>query len=412
MNTELQAATEAGRKFVALAEEHAADFATRADQHDREATFPHENIAALQESGFLAGPIPEEFGGLGVQTLHDVVVGMSRLARGCASTAIAANMHMAGAWEMSRIWRWREQARPGMAETVQGLMRGIAANQIILCGANTEAGTDLSSPMTEATPTEDGYVINGRKMFATLSPAANLIFSTVRVPDGEGYRGGLAFYPKNAQGVTVLDNWDAMGMRASGSHDVVLEDVRLSRSSVVPGRTWGVVDGGFADTSTSLNFSLATCFLGMAEAARDIAVERAMRRKGPHSKVLADRVPIQQLIAEIEIDLATSRAIVELTARLADDYFSSYAPGQAPEGEAHAMLKENQIMKYTVQRNAVNIVDKAMTATGGSSYLTGSPLSRQYRDVRAGPFMQPFAPYEALEYIGKVTLGLNPQLDR
>ena len=58
MNTELQATTEAGRKFVALAEEHAADFATRADQHDREASFPHENIAALQESGYLAGPCP------------------------------------------------------------------------------------------------------------------------------------------------------------------------------------------------------------------------------------------------------------------------------------------------------------------------------------------------------------------
>jgi alkylation response protein AidB-like acyl-CoA dehydrogenase len=413
VNTELQATTEQGRTFVTLAEEHAADFATRADQHDREASFPHENIQALQESGFLAGPIPEEFGGMGVDTLHDISVGMSRLGRGCASTAIASNMHIAGAWEMSRIWRWREQAPPGMAEAVQGLMRGIAAKQIILCGASTEAGTDLSSPMTEATPTGDGYVISGHKMFGTLSPAATLIFSLVRVKDGEGYRGGLALYAKGTPGVTVLDNWDALGMRASGSHDVVLEDVRVPQASVIPGRrTWGVIDGGFADNSASLNFSLATCFLGIAEAARDLAIERAMRPKGPKARALADRIPIQQLIAEIEIDLATSRAIVERTSRLADAFFSTYAPAEAPDAEAHTMLKEHQIMKWFVQRKAIDIVDRAMTATGGSSYLASSPFSRLYRDVRAGPFMQPFAPYEALEYIGKVTLGVDPQLDR
>jgi alkylation response protein AidB-like acyl-CoA dehydrogenase len=412
VNTELQADTEQGQRFVELAEQHAADFATRADQHDREASFPHENIAALQESGFLAGPIPEEFGGMGVPSLHDLAIGMSRLGRGCASTAIAANMHMAGAWEMSRIWRWREQAPPGMAEAVQGLMRGIAAKQIILCGASTEAGTDLSAPMTEATATDDGYVINGHKMFGTLSPAANLIFSVLRVPEGDGYRGGLVFYAKDTPGVTVLDNWDAMGMRASGSHDVVLKDVRVPQASLIPGRTWGVIDGRFADNSASLNFTLACCFLGMAEAARDIAIERAMRRKGPRAKALADRIPIQQLIAEIEIDLAASRAILDRTARLADEFFSTYAPDGAPEAESHAMLKEHQIMKWFVQRKAIDIVDRAMTATGGSSYLASSPLGRLYRDVRAGPFMQPFAPYEALEYIGKVTLGVDPQLDR
>src|ERR1700694_4388091 len=121
MNTELQATTDAGRRFVALAEQHAADFATRADQHDREASFPFENIEALQESGFLAGPVPEEFGGRGVSSAHDLMVAMSRLGRGCASTAIAANMHMAAAWETARIWRWREQAEPAIAQAVEGL---------------------------------------------------------------------------------------------------------------------------------------------------------------------------------------------------------------------------------------------------------------------------------------------------
>jgi alkylation response protein AidB-like acyl-CoA dehydrogenase len=412
MNTELQASTEPGRKFVALAEEHAADFATRADQHDREASFPHENIAALQESGFLAGPIPQEFGGLGVASILDVAIGMSRLGRGCASTAIAANMHMAGAWEMARIWRGRESAEPAVAQAVQGLMSAIAAKQLVLFGANTEAGTDLSAPMTEAVPDGDGYLINGRKMFGTLSPAANLAFSSVRIKDGDGYVSGMAFMPKGSPGVTVHEDWDAMGMRASGSHDVTYENARVPAASVLLGGPWGMLSGPFADQSASLSFSLAATFLGMAEAARNLAVELAMRKKGPKGKPLAERIPIQQLIAEIEIDLAIARAVLERAGRLADIHFATYAPGQAPEAESYALLKENQIMKWTVQRKAIDIVDKAMTATGGSAYLSKSPFSRLYRDVRAGPFMQPFAPYEALEYIGKVTLGLDPQIDR
>ena len=94
MYGELTAITEPGRRFVALAEEHAADFATRAAEHDRDGTFPTENFQAMQESGFLAGPVPEEFGGLGVFSIHDMGVAMSRLARGDGSCAIAANMHL------------------------------------------------------------------------------------------------------------------------------------------------------------------------------------------------------------------------------------------------------------------------------------------------------------------------------
>ena len=94
MYGELTAITEPGRRFVALAEEHAADFATRAAEHDRDGTFPTENFQAMQQSGFLAAPVPEEFGGLGLFSIHDIGVGLSRLARGDGSRAIAANMHL------------------------------------------------------------------------------------------------------------------------------------------------------------------------------------------------------------------------------------------------------------------------------------------------------------------------------
>ncbi|MGB2694857.1 MAG: acyl-CoA dehydrogenase family protein [Dehalococcoidia bacterium] len=412
MNTELQPTTEAGRKFVALAEEHAADFATRADQHDREGSFPHENIDALQASGYLAGPIPEEFGGMGVRSQLDLGIAMSRLARGCASTAISANMHLVAANVIGRILLWPNQGNPATTAAAEGLGRAIGAKQLIACAPATEAGTYIGSPMTEAMPVDGGYSITGRKMFATLSPAANLMFVALRVKNGDGYVNALAIVPKATPGVTVLDNWDAMGMRASGSHDVTFEDVRVPAASLIPGGPWGSLNGAGADMTISFNFSLPVCFLGIAEAARALAVELAMRPKGPKGKRLADRIAIQELIAEIEIDLAVARAIVERTGHQMEAYFEQFAPGQAPEQESFALLKEQQCMKYVLQRKAIDIVDRAMTATGGSAYMAQSPFSRLYRDARAGPFMQPYAPHEALEYIGKVTLGLDPNLDR
>jgi alkylation response protein AidB-like acyl-CoA dehydrogenase len=106
------------------------------------------------------------------------------------------------------------------------------------------------------------------------------------------------------------------------------------------------------------------------------------------------------------------RALITAHGQRIDRYFAEYLSGQAPDDVARAMLKDHQCTKYVVNRKAIDVVDRSMTVSGGGSYMSAHPLSRLYRDARAGPFMQPYAPYEALEYIGKVTLGVDPQLDR
>ena len=413
MDFELKPVTEPGRRLVALAEEHAADFATRADQHDRENSFPFENFEAMQKSGLMAACVPEEFGGLGVESLHDLALGINRLARGDGSTAIAANMHIVSSWIGSRLWQAAQAGGGQQVAGLEGLLRQVGAAQLVTCTLGSEPGTDVLHPLTEATQTEGGFSLNGHKIFGTMSPITNLFFVTVRVAHQDGgFRNAFAFVPRGVAGMQIKDNWDALGMRASGSHDVVFKDCLIPEAAFLFGGPWGSWGEGNLGNTVSAGIGLVAAFLGIAEAARDLILDMVKtRRKAPSDRTLAERYPIQHAIAEIEIDLAACRAMLERTGRAADAYFSEHAEGDPSLDELHLLMKDFQCTKWFVNRKAIEIVDRALTASGGAGYLSKSPLSRMYRDVRAGPFMQPLSPNEAFGYIGKVTLGLDPEID-
>lgn len=416
MSFELLPTTSAGERFVRLAEQHAADFSGRAEKHDREASFPFENFKELQKSGFMAAPAPVECGGLGVDSLYDLMVGMSRLARGDASTAIAANMHTAGTAVVVRLMKRAGASGDGkLVDFLQGLLRKVGAGEVVMCFPTTEAGTDLMNPMTEAVAKDGGYVITGRKIFGTISPVAQLFFPIVRLQNGNGgYVTATAMVPRDTRGLEVKDNWDAMGMRASGSNDIVFDNCFIPKEWIFGARdNYGKIGRGFADFALNANLPLICSFLGIAEAAREVAVCTVKnQRKGPTRKLLGERIPIQQLVATMDIEIATCRALAERVGRIADCFLQKYGAGDAPAEEANELMKEVQCMKYVVNRKAIEVVDHAMIVCGGAAYMSKHPLSRLYRDARAGPFMQPFAPYEAFEYIGKVALGLEPNLDR
>ncbi len=414
MDFELKPVTEAGRRFVALAEEHAEEFAERADQHDRENSFPMENIEAMQKSGLMAATVPEEFGGLGLDSPHDLAVGVGRLARGDASTAIAANMHLTTGWVVTRIWRAGKAAgEEGRVRGPETLLRQIGAAQAVACVPGSEAGTDLRHPLTEATRSEGGWLVNGRKIFGTMSPAANVFFVILRVPNDDGsYSISNATILRGTEGMEIKDNWDALGMRGSGSHDVEFKDCRIPDAALFGREPWGTWTEMGLGIGTTGNIGLVAASLGIAESARDLIVEMVKkRRKAPSNRTLAERYPIQHTIAEIEIDLAACRAMLGRAGLAADSFFGQHAQGDVNMEEMHELQKDFQCAKWFVQRKSIEIVDRALTASGGAGYMTKSPLSRMYRDVRAGPFMQPFSPNEAFEYIGKVTLGLDPDID-
>ncbi len=414
MDFELKPLTAAGDRLVALAEQHVADFATRAEQHDREGSFPFENIEALQRSGVMAACVPEECGGLGVESVYDFILAISRLGRGDGATAIAANMHIFHPWRMTRAWRAGIAAgNVRRAARLEERLRELATGRPVMCDLFSEPGTDLLHPLTEATKTDGGWILNGRKIFGTMSPAAQLLHVSCRVRDPQrGVRWAQATVSRSSAGLEIKDNWDALGMRASGSHDVVLKDCFIPEPALADVGPWGEWTEAFLTAAMVINLGLVGVFLGIAETARAFSIETVKtRRKRPNGRTLAERYAIQHIIADIEIDLAASRAMLGRTAMEVDAFFRRYPMDTFPLAELHALMKDFQCTKWFVTRKAIDIADRALAASGGAGYLSKSPLSRLYRDVRAGPFMQPLSPNEAFEYIGKVTLGLDPKLD-
>jgi alkylation response protein AidB-like acyl-CoA dehydrogenase len=413
MGDQLQPRTKPGHRFAELAEQHAGEVAERAEEHDREGTFAVEAFEAMKASGFMAATVPEAFGGLGLDSAHDLGVGLSRLARGDGSVAIAANMHLSFGIIGTRLARGaREAGDDEAAAATEGLLGLVGGGAIAMANA-TEAGTDLRHPLTEATRVEDGWAINGRKIFGTLSPVADMFFVPVRTPRDDGsYGRGFAFVFRGTPGQQILDNWDALGMRASGSNDVVYESCVVPEPLFTVGEEdWGAEGELDLLVATAGNIGLVSSFVGIAEAARDLTVETARtRRKAPSERVLAERSGVQRLVAEMDILLSTARALVHTSGEAIDELIRRPVADVSVD-EFHQLNKEFQATKLVANRAAIDVVDRALTLSGGAGYLTANRLSRLYRDVRAGPFMQPLSPVEVHEYIGKMALGLDPVLE-
>src|SRR3954471_12517545 len=273
MPIELSAHTAAGGRLVAAAELLSEQLAASAAEHDRDGSYPFEAIDLLKAAGYFAAPVPVELGGLGVSSAHDLVVASSRLARGNASVAIGVNMHLVAVHNMERRRQIAvasgDERRAGAFAV--GLER-IAREGVVLAAAISERGQDLTRPGTVATRTDTGWRIDGHKAFCTMSPAATELYVAVTYTDRHGVeRYAYAMVPTVAPGVVVYDDWDAMGMRASGSNSVSFDGVALPESAVrggfragdpVPYMERNLVSGLFH----------ASASLGIAESADAIAL--------------------------------------------------------------------------------------------------------------------------------------------
>ena len=398
---ELAATTGPGARLVTLAESLAADFATRAAAHDREGSYPHASVDALRDTGYLAAAVPHEHGGMGVASVHDLIVAASRLARGDASVAIGANMHMAVLRNIARRWEMAVAAgNERRAAAVGAALASVARDGVVIATAVSEHGLqDLTRPATTARRTAGGWRIDGRKAFCTMAPAATVLFTAVTFVDDEGReRYGYARVPAGTPGVVVHDDWDALGMRASGSHSVSFDGVELPESALRGGFPAGSATA-YMESNLTAGLFHASASLGIAEAAQDGALR---------AKTVDGRA--RMLVAENAIDLSAARAALARAAALIDDHYAAHPTAAGPGERLTAIFGEAQATKAFVNEACVRVVDRALALSGGAGYRNGHPLSRAYRDVRAGAFMHPLGANRAYDFVAEVALGGEPAL--
>ena len=371
----------------------AADFATRASDHDREASHPIENYDRLRQEGFLELTIPRSWGGTGASFL-DHTIAYEALGQGCPSTALAFNMHASVVMPVLQSTEVTAGAKQLVADLV--------VRQGKLIGGNfSEPGTTSligERPLSaRARAVDGGYSITGRKMFASMLEAADHVM-VMAYPDAatSPFAGMLLLVSPGAQGRSVNANWDVLGMRATRSDSLILEDCRVPESAVL-----------FQSDDTRqfrhdyLNWfwgSYTAVYLGVAVAAyNELRTVMKARQPQGYAQSLAYHPDVRRHVAELSADLEAARLITYRSAWLSDT--------QGPTPEATAALYR---AKYMVGEAASRITRTALTLGGAHGIFKGSRLEQLFRDGAIAPIQPPSADF-CLWSMGLYELDLDPQ---
>ncbi len=396
--------TPAGERVIAAADDLIQTFRDRADAADRANEICAANYVDLQRSGVAAAFVPEALGGLGLRSMHDWILTIATLARGDGSAAIAISMHLSATRGLAARYRASETGSAPHLRA-QSFLEAVAKGEMLICSTTTERGTDNLHPLSEAVWSEEGWRLNGTKHFVTMSPVATHVATNMRMRDADGDHIVNVLLPMDTQGVRPLGDWDALGMRASASQSIQFENCLVPHDALRKIGPWGKWSIPVLIHRTLANVPLVGAFLGIAETAFQFALDGQLSAKGAKA-----RPGVHHALAEMEISLATAQSILARLGTQIDDFMSATDGGAtATYEQGHELMKDYQSAKWVVNRHAIDIVSQAMDLSGGGGYLARNPLSRLYRDVRAGPFMQSYSPIDAREYMGKVLLGAYPE---
>lgn len=352
-------------------------FARRASEAADEDRFAAENFAELRTAGLFEAGVPVELGGGGAD-VDELAAMLRTLAHHCGSTALAFSMHTHQV--AIPAWRWKHQK----VAAVEPLLKRIAAERIHLLSSG---GSDWIAGSGKAEKVDGGYRITARKIFSSGAPTGNLLMTSA-VLESAGEEPMVLHFgvPMNSPHVKVLDTWHALGMRATGSHDISIEGHVVPDAAVSVKRKAGEWHPIFQIIATVAFPLIYAAYVGVAESARDLAIELAKRKQpNPHT-----------------IDLA-GRMETELTgARLALEHMLAAVRLNAPSA---ATVNQVMIGKQLVARHGIAAVEYAMEVAGGIGFYRSAGLERKFRDIQAARY-HPLQSGPQAEYAGAMALGL------
>jgi alkylation response protein AidB-like acyl-CoA dehydrogenase len=379
MNTAVARQDPEPRSAVQIARELGPLFAKRAREAADEDAYVASNFALLKTSGLMEAGVPQELGGGGAD-VEELAAMLRVLGYHCGSTGLALAMHTHQV--AIPAWRWMHQ--PPAKAAVEPLLKRIAAQRIHLL---TSGGSDWIAGSGKAEKVEGGYKITARKIFTSGAPTGDLLM-TGAVLEEPGQPPMVLHFgvPMNSPHVKVLDTWRTLGMRGTGSQDVMIEGHVVPEAAVAVKRKAGEWHPIFQIIATIAFPLIYAVYLGVAESARDLAIELA-KRKGPNRHT---------------IELA-GKTDTELTAaRLALDWMLAAVQVNAPSA---ATVNQVMIGRQLVGRHAIAAVEYAMELAGGIGFYRSAGLERKFRDIQAARY-HPLQAGPQAEYAGAMALGL------
>ncbi|KOX09494.1 acyl-CoA dehydrogenase family protein [Micromonospora profundi] len=367
-------------------------FAARAAEHDRDGSFPVEDFRDLREAGLFGLMVPPALGGMGA-TFAEYAAVATELARGNGATALVFNMHASVTGALGAVTEELAEALgvPDEALAARDRLLKAAAQGSWYAVAMSErgAGARLSQLSTVYEATDDGWHLKGSKTFcsgaghadgylvAARSSADQSVVSQFLVPAGDG--------------LTVEPTWDALGMRATSSHDLHLD------VAVPADRLLGGVEGLALVVAQLMPHwlvaSYAAVYVGVARAAIDAAAEHLNARN------LAGLPAVRARLGRADAATAAAELVVAEAARRVDD-----APGDA---ETNRWVWRAKLLAGTT---AAEVAASMLEAAGTSATRRGHPLERLYRDARCGS-LHPATSDVCADWLGIAALGGDPDRD-
>jgi indole-3-acetate monooxygenase len=366
-----------GADLVATAETLGQQFAARAAENDEQDRFVTENYAALKEHGLVTAAVPRELGGGGA-SIPELAEMLRVLAHHCSSTALAFSMHTHQV--AVPAWRWSTQK----VAAVEPLLKRIAAERLIVVSSG---GSDWLPGAGRAERVDGGWRITGRKVFASGAPAGDLMMSSaIAQEDGEEPAVLHFGIPMNSPHLRIDPVWKTLGMRGTGSHDVVIDGHVVPDAAVALKRKPAEWHPLFQIISTIAFPLIYSVYLGVAESACALAREMAARRRPDHN--------LLQLLGRMQTELKGAeiarRMMLEVT--------------QHGRCDADTV---NEVMtgKTLVATHAIRAVELAMEAAGGAGFYRAAGLERRFRDIQGARY-HPLQAGPQAEYAGAMALGL------